>query len=162
MPPARPTMSAPASSALAARMAESLRRSGSGTVSNLEKRDAHEQEREAFYERVCLARAAADADRRNWVKYLLLEQEYTRRFGVSYWIAEMQTARLSDGLPVPRASSPVPPRTMAAPTTAEEQQAQEPIRKTFNLRACEAKALADEDRFNEVNGQAYQALGSCV
>ncbi|KAJ6506550.1 hypothetical protein C8R45DRAFT_969962 [Mycena sanguinolenta] len=82
MPPARPTMSVPASSALAARMAESLMRSGSGTVSNLEKRDAHEQEREAFYKRVCLAHAAADADHRNWVEYLLLEQEYTRRFGV--------------------------------------------------------------------------------
>jgi hypothetical protein len=61
---------------------------------------------------------------------------------VSYWIAEMQTARVSDGLPVPRASSPVPPITMPEPTTAEEEQAQELIREVFNQRVCEAKALA--------------------
>ncbi|KAJ6473778.1 hypothetical protein C8R45DRAFT_1103459 [Mycena sanguinolenta] len=154
MPPAVTTMFAPASSALAARMAESLMGSGLGTVSNLEKRDAHEQEREALYERVCLARQMRIAATRS----NLFFWEYNRRFGVSYWIAEMQTARVSDGLPVPRASSPVPPRTMAAPTTAEEQQAQEPTCKAFNLRVCEAKALTDEDRFNEVNGRAYQAL----
>ena len=99
---------------------------------------------------------------------------------MSYWIAEMQTARVSDGLPVPRASSPVPPITMPEPTTAEEEQAQELIREVFNQRVCEAKALAgrsnldasvndlytnniaDEDRFNEVNALAYQGLGTCA
>ncbi|KAJ6470355.1 hypothetical protein C8R45DRAFT_937267 [Mycena sanguinolenta] len=139
------------SSALAARMAESLMRS---TASNLEQRDAHDQEREAFHEHVCLARGAADKA----VEYIILKDEYNERFGASYWIAQMQTARVSDGLPVPRASSPVPPITMPEPTTAEEEHAQELIREVFNQRVCEAKALADEDRFNEVNARAYQGL----
>ncbi|KAJ6505119.1 hypothetical protein C8R45DRAFT_923416 [Mycena sanguinolenta] len=136
-------------SALAARMAESLMRS---TASNLEQRDAHDQEREAFHERVCLARRAADKA----VEYIILKDEYNERFGASYWIAQMQTARVSDGLPIPRASSPMPPITMPEPTNAEEEHAQELICEVFNQHVCEAKALADEDRFNEVNARAYQ------
>ncbi|KAJ6467381.1 hypothetical protein C8R45DRAFT_938725 [Mycena sanguinolenta] len=87
-----------------------------------------------------------------WPINPLAEEEYTEWFGMNYWIVEMQTARVRDRLPVLQALSPVPLRTMAEPTTVEEQQGQEPIHKAFNLRLCEAKALTVGDCLAAYNG----------
>ncbi|KAF8147022.1 hypothetical protein K438DRAFT_1989990 [Mycena galopus ATCC 62051] len=78
------------------------------------------------------------------------------KLGRNYWIAEMQMAREGDGLPHPRASSPLLPGTTSVESNPMEE---ERARKRLNEVVCKVKAAAaDGDHTDTEKGAEYHRL----